>query len=204
MEALITSENFLTDKVPARWIGIKYLERDEDVIVKGRMVNSALSGKLEEMSKEVGAHTQKTLKAAPDALIADHRYGFIAGMIKDVVSYPVLDEDRISRSDRMDKVLTHTFLGPLIMLGIIYVIYQVTFTVGEIPMGWLETLFGWLGDTMHAALPEGHLRSLVVSGIIDGVGGVLGFVPLIMFMFLMISALEDSGYIARKIGRAHV
>ncbi len=197
METLITAEEFLTDKVPARWTGIKYLERDEDVIIKGRLVNSDLSRKLEEMSKEVGDHTKKTLNAAPDALIADHRYGFIASIIKDVVSYPVLDEDRISRSDKMDKVLTHQFLGPLIMLGIIYLIYKITFTVGEIPMGWLEALFGWIGDVASEALPDGHLRSLIVSGIIDGVGGVLGFVPLIMFMFLMISALEDSGYIAR-------
>ncbi|QGY40872.1 ferrous iron transport protein B [Pseudodesulfovibrio cashew] len=197
MTRMITEENFLTDRVPARWTGIKYLERDEDVVIKGRLANTALSDKLEAMAKEVGAHTQKTLNAQPDALIADHRYGFIAGMIKDVVSYPVLDEDRISRSDQMDKVLTHTVLGPLIMLGIIYLIYKVTFSVGEIPMGWLEMFFGWLGDTATNILPEGHLRSLVVSGIIDGVGGVLGFVPLIMFMFLMISALEDSGYIAR-------
>ncbi|ADU63013.1 MAG: ferrous iron transport protein B [Pseudodesulfovibrio sp.] len=197
MQKLIETESFLTDKVPARWTGIKYLERDEDVIIRGRMVNSALSSTLENMAKEVATHTQKTLKAQPDALIADHRYGFIAGMIKDVVTYPVLDADRISRSDQMDKVLTHTFLGPLIMLGIVYMIYQITFTVGEVPMGWLESLFGWLGDTVTNALPEGHLRSLLVSGIIDGVGGVLGFVPLIMFMFLMISALEDSGYIAR-------
>jgi ferrous iron transport protein B len=197
MTELIEADKFLTDKVPARWTGIKYLERDEDVVIKGRMANTSLSDKLEAMAKEVGEHTEKTLKALPDALIADHRYGFIAGMIKDVVSYPVLDEDRISRSDQMDKVLTHTLLGPAIMLGIIYFIYKVTFTVGEIPMGWLEMLFGWIGDTAYNALPDGHLRSLIVSGIIDGVGGVLGFVPLIMFMFLMISALEDSGYIAR-------
>ena len=197
MVALIEEADFLTEKVPARWTGIKYLERDEDVVLKGRMANTKLSDTLEAMAKEVGEHTQKTLNAAPDALIADHRYGFIAGMIKDVVSYPVLDEDRISRSDQMDKVLTHTILGPMIMLGIIYLIYKVTFSVGEIPMGWLEMFFGWLGETMYNALPDGHLRSLVVSGIIDGVGGVLGFVPLIMFMFLMISALEDSGYIAR-------
>nr|WP_321257588.1 ferrous iron transport protein B [uncultured Pseudodesulfovibrio sp.] len=197
MVKLIEAENFLTEKVPARWTGIKYLERDEDVVVKGRMINTALSDKLEAMAREVADHTEKTLKARPDALIADHRYGFIAGMIKDVVSYPVLDEDRISRSDQMDKVLTHRFLGPAIMLGIVYLIYKITFTVGEIPMGWLEMLFGWMGDTAYNALPDGHLRSLVVSGIIDGVGGVLGFVPLIMFMFLMISALEDSGYIAR-------
>lgn len=197
MEKMIEDAQFLTDKVPARWTGIKYLERDEDVVIKGRMSNTTLSDKLEDMAREVAEHTKKTLHAEPDALIADHRYGFIAGIIKDVVSYPVLDEDRVSRSDEMDKVLTHTILGPAIMLGIIFLIYKVTFSVGEIPMGWLEMLFGWMGDTVSAALPEGHLRSLLVSGIIDGVGGVLGFVPLIMFMFLMISALEDSGYIAR-------
>ena len=197
MIKLIEADNFLTDRVPARWTGIKYLERDEDVVIKGRMANTTLSDKLEAMAKEVSEHTEKTLNARPDALIADYRYGFIAGMIKGVVSYPVLDEDRICRSDQIDKVLTHRFLGPAIMLGIVYLIYKITFTVGEIPMGWLEALFGFIGDTAYNTLPEGHLRSLVVSGIIDGVGGVLGFVPLIMFMFLMISALEDSGYIAR-------
>ncbi|MGE4192516.1 MAG: ferrous iron transport protein B [Pseudodesulfovibrio sp.] len=197
MEKLIEEAQFLTDKVPARWAGIKYLERDEDVIIKGRMANTALSDKLETMAREVGAHTEKTLKMRPDALIADYRYGFIASMIKDVVTYPASSADRISRSDEMDKVLTHRVLGPLIMLGIVYLIYKVTFSVGEIPMGWLEALFGWMGDTATELIPEGHLQSLIVSGIIDGVGGVLGFVPLIMFMFLMISALEDSGYIAR-------
>ena len=197
MQELIEAENFLTEKVPSRWTGIKYLERDEDVVIKGRMTNTSLSDKLEAMAREVSAHTEKTLNARPDAIIADYRYGYIASIIKDVVSYPVLDADRISRSDKMDKVLTHRFLGPLIMLAAVYLIYKITFSVGEIPMGWLEALFGWIGDTAYAVLPEGHLRSLVVSGIIDGVGGVLGFVPLIMFMFLMISALEDSGYIAR-------
>ncbi|WP_319468401.1 ferrous iron transport protein B [uncultured Pseudodesulfovibrio sp.] len=197
MEALIEANSFLTEKVPSRWTGIKYLEGDEDVIVKGRMANTKISDELAAMAAKVADHTQKTLNAAPDAIIADHRYGFIAGLIKGVVSYPVLSEDRISRSDAMDRVLTHKFFGPLIMLGIIYLIYKVTFTVGEIPMGWLEALFGLLGDAATAAIPEGYLQSLVVSGIIDGVGGVLGFVPLIMFMFLMISALEDSGYIAR-------
>jgi ferrous iron transport protein B len=75
--------------------------------------------------------------------------------------------------------------------------FQVTFTLGEIPMGWLESLFGWLGETATAIIPAGLVQSLVVSGIIDGVGGVMGFVPLIGIMFLMISFLEDSGYMAR-------
>lgn len=197
MEELIEAEQFMTDKIPARWTGIKYLEHDEAVVLKGRHDNAELSKQLEQMADEVARHTEKTLKAAPDAIIADYRYGYIAGIIKEVVNYPVLDEQRISISDKIDQVLTHKIAGPIIMLGVIYLIYKITFTVGEVPMGWLEALFGWLGETVSAIMPDGLLKSLVVSGIIDGVGGVLGFVPLIMFMFLMISALEDSGYIAR-------
>jgi ferrous iron transport protein B len=197
MESMIAEAGLLTDLVPARWTGIKYLEHDEDVVLKGRMADSELSQRLEKMAAKVAEHTKKTLNAEPDAIIADYRYGFIAGIVKHVVRYPVLDEDRISMSDNIDRFLTHKFLGPIIMLGVIYMIYKVTFTVGEIPMGWLETFFGWLGDTVSGIMPEGLLKSLIVSGIIDGVGGVLGFVPLIMFMFLMISALEDSGYVAR-------
>jgi ferrous iron transport protein B len=83
------------------------------------------------------------------------------------------------------------------MFAIIYAMFQVTFALGEMPMGWLEAFFGWLGDTATALLPEGLLASLVVSGIIDGVGGVLGFTPLIMIMFFLLSFLEDSGYMAR-------
>ncbi len=197
MEEIIEGESFLTERVPARWTGLKYLEHDEDVVLKGRAANPEISKQLEMIADKVSDHTSKTLKAEPDAIIADYRYGYIAGIIKQVINYPMLDEQRIDMSDKIDRVLTHKFAGPLIMLGIIYLIYKITFTVGEVPMGWLEAFFGWMGDTVTGIMPDGLLRSLVVSGIIDGVGGVLGFVPLIMFMFLMISALEDSGYIAR-------
>jgi ferrous iron transport protein B len=83
------------------------------------------------------------------------------------------------------------------MFAVLYGMFQITFTFGEIPMGWFETMFGWLSTTTAALIPEGLVQSLVVSGIIDGVGGVMGFVPLIAIMFLLISFLEDSGYMAR-------
>ena len=79
------------------------------------------------------------------------------------------------------------------MFVIIYLMFEMTFAVGEIPMGWVEGFFGWLGETVSANLPEGLLSFLLVSGIIDGVGGVLGFVPLII-MFFFLSILEDSRY----------
>jgi len=83
------------------------------------------------------------------------------------------------------------------MMAILYGIYEFTFTFSEGPVNWLGSLFELLRDSASSFLPEGHLQSLIVSGVIDGVGGVLGFVPLIMFMFFSIAIMEDSGYMAR-------
>lgn len=197
MIALIGKKQFLTDKYPARWVAIKYLENDEEIQRIGRPFG-AVSVELEARAKEVADHLEATLKTYPEAVIADYRYGYISSILRQgVVSRLDALEDRLAFSDKLDRVLTHRMFGPLIMLGILFLIYQVTFTIGEIPMGWLEALFGWLSETVSTAMPDGMLKSLVVSGVIDGVGGVMGFVPLIMFMFMQIAFLEDSGYMAR-------
>jgi ferrous iron transport protein B len=83
------------------------------------------------------------------------------------------------------------------MLAILFGLYKFTFTFSEAPVGWFESFFGGLSGLASTALPDGYMKSLVVSGIIDGVGGVLGFVPIIAFMFFGIAVLEDSGYLAR-------
>jgi ferrous iron transport protein B len=197
MECLIKEQGLFAGKLPFRWTALKYLEGDSQIVALGRAAAPALSDKLEALTAKVARHLQSTLDALPDAIIADYRYGWIAGIMRQTVRRPGLDAQRLSISDKMDRVLTHKLAGPLIMVGVIYLIYSITFTLGEIPMGWLEGLFGWLNETVSAALPDGLLRSLIVSGVIDGVGGVMGFVPLILIMFLLISALEDSGYIAR-------
>jgi len=107
------------------------------------------------------------------------------------------DQDSLYMSDRIDKIVTNRFLGPIIMLVVLMGLYHFTFTCSEVTVGWIESFFGWFGNAASTHLPYGLLKSLVISGIIDGVGGVLGFVPLIMFMFLGIALLEDSGYLAR-------
>ena len=197
MEAEIKAGNFLTDTYQARWIALKYMENDEQILSKGKKANPELASRLEEVVRSVSRHLLSTLDTYPEAMIADQRYGYIKSILKRGVIHHKYDQNRLYSSDRIDKVITNRFLGPLIMLAVIAGLYHFTFTYSEMPVGWLERFFGWLGSTLSAVLPEGLLKSLIVSGIIDGVGGVLGFVPLIMFMFFGIAILEDSGYLAR-------
>jgi len=103
----------------------------------------------------------------------------------------------IRRSDKADRILTHPLIGPLGMLAVLYLMFQATFILGEYPMAWLETGFGALAALVETVLSDGLLRSLIVSGVISGVGGVLGFAPLILIMFFLLSFLEDLGYMAR-------
>ncbi len=197
MEEAIKAANFLTDLFPARWTALKYLEADEEVIRKGKETDHALSAKLEQTAEEVSDHLLKTLDSYPEAIIADHRYGFISALLKEGVVKKSAKADRLYLSDQIDRVLTNRFLGPLCMMIIIYAVYQFTFQYSKIPVGWLETGFSMLGRFADSTLPAGPLKSLLISGIIDGVGGVLGFVPLIVFMFMAIAFLEDTGYLAR-------
>ncbi len=197
MEALIRSGGFLTDSHPARWTALKYLETDEEVIRKGRGKDSALSSKLEELAEQVSQHLQKTLDSYPEAIIADHRYGFIAALLKEGVVKRSHKADRLYLSDQIDRVLTNRFFGPVLMMLIIYAVYTFTFTYSKVPVGWLEAGFSELGRFADSSLPPGPFKSLIISGVIDGVGGVLGFVPLILFMFFGIAFLEDTGYLAR-------
>lgn len=102
-----------------------------------------------------------------------------------------------SGSDKLDAILTHRFFGIPIFLAAMYLVFQLTFTIGAYPMDWIDAGFGALADLVDGAMSDGVAKSLIVDGIIGGVGGVLVFLPNILILFLAISALEDSGYMAR-------
>ncbi len=197
MEAQIQSGGFLTDLYPARWTALKYLEADEEVIRKGKQKDPVVSDKLEEAAEQVSQHLHKTLDSYPEAIIADHRYGFISALLKEGVVKQSHKADRLYISDQLDRVLTNRFFGPVFMVLIIFAVYKFTFTYSKVPVEWLESVFAALGKFADSSLPPGPLKSLIVSGVIDGVGGVLGFVPLILFMFFAVAFLEDTGYLAR-------
>ncbi len=196
MTALIEKENFMIERYPARWIALKYLENDEQIISLLQQ-KPILIQKLAEISDKLNKHCKITLNTTPEAIIADYRYGYVSSIVKQGVLTIPKQENRIAFSDKLDLILTHKLLGPAIMFALLYAIFQITFTLGEIPMGWLEEFFKWLGNTFTTLIPSGIFQSLVVSGIIQGVGGVLSFVPLIIIMFILISFFEDSGYMAR-------
>jgi ferrous iron transport protein B len=182
---------------PARWLALKFLENDEQILEFCRKKDNDLFARLENIRDRVARHISTTLATCPEAVIADHRYGYIKAILKQGVTTHHHDRNRLFLSDRIDRVLTNRFAGPLIMVAVIMALYQFTFTYSEMPVAWLEGVFGWLGGMVDAGLPDGLLKSLIISGVIDGAGGVLGFTPIIMFMFFGIAILEDTGYLAR-------
>ncbi|MEN6405360.1 MAG: ferrous iron transport protein B [Thermoguttaceae bacterium] len=182
----------------SRWMAVKLLEHDEEVT---RKVSCELSDPktflavVAEASHAVETH----FGDAPEMAIADGRYRFIARVCREAVNRTEAEHRRFL-SDRIDAVVTHRLLGIPIFLGMMYLVFWLTFTLGRPPMEWLESLFGWLGQTVAGFWPVGSdaaMKSLVVDGVLGGVGGVLVFLPNILLLFLAISLLEDSGYMAR-------
>jgi ferrous iron transport protein B len=109
-------------------------------------------------------------------------------------------EFRHTVSDRIDSLLTNRILGIPVFLGLMYLVFHLTFTLGGPPMEWIEGLFAWTGRTIDGCWPAGSeslIKSFLVEGLIGGVGGVLVFLPNILLLFLAIAILEDSGYMAR-------
>ena len=197
IEKKIARKGVLTERYSPRWTAIKLMEGDKEVRQQVREANSALFTEVEEECRQVADHIRDTLHVSMESYITDCRYGFIRGLLRDGIMRQEPGRDRLAISDSIDRVLTHAFFGPVLMLGVLYAMFWVTFTLGAYPQGWVEDGFAALGELMTRLIPEGPVRSLVVDGIIGGVGGVVSFVPLIAIMFALIAFLEDSGYMAR-------
>ncbi|MBF0302825.1 MAG: ferrous iron transport protein B [Desulfamplus sp.] len=226
IENIIADYSFMTDKYPTRWTALKFMENDEQIIQLAqkhgelfervlcdkclrdpdscpacqqisRKCDTQLMQKVAQIVTRLTQHLQQTASTYPEAVIADQRYGYIRSLLRQGVITHHYDQNRLETSDKIDKILTHRLFGPLFMGAILYAMYYFTFNYSELPVSWVEGFFGLLASVIDNFLSDGMLKSLIVSGIIDGVGGVLGFVPLIMFMFFFIAILEDSGYLAR-------
>ncbi len=183
---------------PARWVAIKLLERDPDL--RGWYAEHAQDAlaNLQQVEREIH-HLEAAHEQDAAMQIADGRYAFIAGLLREV-RLSGMRQDARRRSEAVDAVLVHRVLGLPIFLAIMYLLFWLTFTLGQAPMDWLNAAFqalaGWVDSFWPAGSPS-TLRSLLVDGVIGGVGGVLVFLPNIVFLFLGLSLLEDTGYLAR-------
>ncbi len=188
---LISHKQFSNER-EARWTAVKLLENDKEV------AGQVTEARIHETVRTEQARIEATLGDSAEMLIADRRYGFISGACQEAVRSTV--ETRHTHSDRIDEIIIHRFWGVPIFLGLMYFVFWLTFTVGTPPMDWIDAAFGWLGESVSSWWPTGSesvLKSLLIDGIIDGVGGVIIFLPNILLLFLAIAVLEDSGYMAR-------
>ncbi|MBN2587265.1 MAG: ferrous iron transport protein B [Candidatus Fermentibacteraceae bacterium] len=195
LERMIVNCGLLADVAPPRWLALRLLEQDSHTIDRVERLDTDGSREILDTAGKLAEQVFREMNDETEGVIADHRYGFVAGVVKRVRTCPV--ENRLYFSDRIDRFLTNPVLGPVVMAAVLFGLFQFTFMISRAPISWVESLFGWLHVVAWDLLPRGFIRSMVVSGAIDGVGGVVGFVPLIMFMFFFISILEDTGYMAR-------
>lgn len=196
IEAIVARENLLPRYAP-RWIAVKLMEGDSELRQELRAANASAARELEDICRRVAEHIRTGHNLSMESHITDARYGFIRGLLRDGVVRQDAGKDRLAISDKLDRVLTNAFFGPLIMLAVLYAVFQITIEIGAYPQGWIEDACGALGEVFAGIIPEGDFQSLVVDGIIGGVGGVLSFAPLIVIMFALIAFMEDSGYMAR-------
>ncbi len=194
IEARLLARDAAPPDRPPHWTALKLLERDPQIC---RIVAQRVP-KVARFAEERAAHVAAVFRDTPEIVIADRRYGFISGACQETVRSTV--ETRHDFSDRVDGVLAHRVLGLPLFLLLMYIVFQLVFSLGEYPMHALEFMFMWSAEAINAHWPlamDSPLRSLLVDGVIGGVGGVVVFLPNILLLFLAIALLEDTGYMAR-------
>ncbi|WP_129599066.1 ferrous iron transport protein B [Anaerophilus nitritogenes] len=179
-------------KYNLRWLALKVIEEDE-------VVMDLLNLKPSIQTQEELAVTGDELLDDYESLIADQRYQYVSSVIQKCIKKP--KDAALTTSDKIDKVITNKWLGLPIFAGLMYFVFWFSINVGEIFLDMIDESFGALGEVAEASLEAAGsaewLISLVVDGIIGGVGAVMTFLPQIAFLFVAISILEDSGYMAR-------
>lgn len=176
---------------PLRWVAVKLLEKDADVI--GKVMRFENTETVIEKAKAIREEIKNQVDL--DVVFQEYRHRFAVEVYNACLTQAPTQLE--TRSDRYDKILTHRILGLPIFMVVMWLLFNFVNTVGAIPQTWITDGFTALQAWVVTVIPEGQLQSLISDGIIAGVGAVLSFVPLILLLFLGISFLEDTGYMAR-------
>lgn len=176
-----------------RYLSIKLLEGDQEIETFAKGLKDA--DKIFQERDRNAARIESLLQEDCETAFTNARYGFISGALRETYEQNTIKEATITRI--IDLFVTHKVLGFPIFILFMWVMFEATFRLGNYPMEWIEALVGVIGDFTRAHMTEGPLKDLLVDGIIGGVGGVIVFLPNILILYLFISFMEDSGYMAR-------
>jgi ferrous iron transport protein B len=192
---LIFENRELRSKYSTRYLAVKYLECDKDI--ERLLANLPNREALQQARKEETERIDALLHTTPEAAIVDAKYAFIQGALAETYEKYHETKPRRTLTDRIDAIVTNKWLAFPIFLLLLWLTFWATFTIGQYPMDWIDWLVGKFGGFVGAFLRDGWLKDLLVDGVIAGVGSVLVFLPNIMILYLLISLMEDSGYMAR-------
>lgn len=178
---------------PPRYWALKMLEGDSGVVESLKDADHYADWQLR--SEKAAARIKADLGEDVESAVTNEKYGFIEGALAE--TYKISSVDYNQRTSLIDRIVTHKYFGIPIFMLLMFIMFWSTFTLGAYPQEWIELGFEWLGEVVGAMMSEGPLRDLIVNGIIGGVGSVAVFLPNILILYLFISLMEDSGYMAR-------
>ena len=195
IKALISKTEDIRSKYSTRYLSIKYLENDKEI----ESVVESLSNRDEIISArfEENNRIRGLMGTGLESSLVDAKYAFVQGALAETY-VPSSRKRRIhTLTDRIDSIVTNRWLAFPIFFLMLYLVFDVTFVAGEYPMRWIEWIVSTFGSFVSTFMADGWLKDLVVDGVIGGVGSVLVFLPNILLLYMFISLLEDSGYMAR-------
>lgn len=192
-EQMMSKSDDLPHQFPPRYWALKMLEGDgEAASVLSRCSEYA---SWSDFADHAASRIKGQLHDDVETAVIDFKYGFIAGALEEV--YIAGREDVRRKTDFIDRLVANKWLGFPIFIFLMWLMFTATFQLGAYPQEWIETGFDWLGSLIASVMPDGALKDLLVNGIIGGVGSVVVFLPNILILYLFISLMEDSGYMAR-------
>lgn len=178
---------------PPRYFALKLIEGDKEV---ASMLEPAHHiERWRQMALKARTDIEEALGEDIETSLANQKYGFVSGALRE--TYQAVEHRRDTIGDKLDAIVTHRIWGFPIFFAIMWFMFYCTFTLGAYPQEWIDMGVAWLYDVVHDSMEAGALRDMLTDGVISGVGSVLVFLPNIMILYLFISFLEDSGYLAR-------
>ncbi len=193
VKRVISRNESIRHRYSVRFLAIKLLENDKEL---EKFVSTLPNGAdILAVRDREEARLHEVLNEDSEQAVTEAKYGFIAGALRE--TFVDNHKEKSHLTHVIDAVVTHRLWGYPIFFLFMYLMFEVTFSVGQYPMDWIENGVAWLGEFINANMSEGPFKDMLIDGIVGGVGGVIVFLPNILILYFFISLMEDSGYMAR-------